>query len=195
MLASNVPLPGVTTTVTPKNSATNNRVHRNKLSRQPIDTSAAVAESRALQAQLFAQQQSFVTPGSSAHLKKPPQQAVPGLLGAPIDLSDSPVVQPPTAAVAPYHHAGVYHPFAQAPIPAAPVSSTPEMVKRVRKRAAKELKGQIGKPHDGETAKLMKVQKNLAGKDPSLSLAIEDADVADSQEGLMLALLLTSPGK
>jgi hypothetical protein len=188
--SSKVPLPVVTTKAPirlPENSTTNNRVSRNKLQDQPIDPRAEIERSQRQiqeQQQLLSQYQGVVTP----HTKRAPVERMPPMGSANhVDLTSLGSAAAPLSRAFFDLTAPVYGPAAVLP------AATPEMEKRVRKRIAKTLMKEVGKPLSEEVVVLKRIQKKLTTKDPALSRSIEDAEPEDSQEAIQYLKLLDSP--
>jgi hypothetical protein len=142
------PLPGITT----NNAATKNRWHRNRLSKEPIQSAAVVGQSRALQTQA---QQSVNRYGYGT--KTPPSAVTPRQHHEPSALDNAPVAAMP-------------HPEA---LPVA--AATPDMERRVRKRVGKTILK--GKDLPVEKLKgLKRVYAKLIAKDSATSLALTDVE-------------------
>jgi hypothetical protein len=163
----------------PDNAATNNRISRNKLSAAPINPAAEIAEKqRLIQAQ---QQQSpyflqnAITPLAARH---PVYDLTTPAAGHAIGLYSLPAAGPPF-----YSH----------PAPAPAPAATPEMDKRVRKRIARTLVEEMGKPESEETAHFKKIQKKLTTKDPAISRVIADVELPDSQGTLAYLCMTETP--
>jgi hypothetical protein len=161
----------------PDNAATNNRIFRNKLSAVPINPAAEIAEKqRLIQAQ---QQQSpyFLQCAITPLAARPPvYDLTTPAAGHATGLYSLPAAGPPF-----YSHS--------APAPAA----TPEMDKRVRKRIARTLVEEMGKPESEETAHFKKIQKKLTTKDPAISRVIADVELPDSQGTLAYLRMTETP--